>query len=590
MAKGICIGADNFTKRTLPSGYTQVEYIGSDGNQYINLDFIPNQDTRIITDAYFPKTSSTTSQYLYGSRSTSSTTTAADMFCFYTNGGLYKQGYNDSFLGLSGGTGDGRITIDHNKNVVTVSNGDTNTGTYASFSCGYPLYVFTTNAAGSTYSSATARIYSMKVYDNGVLVRDCVPCTNSSGTAGLYDLVEASFYANAGTGTFTVGNTYSSVARKVKKLYVGVDGVARKIKKGYVGVGGVARPFMGDELMYYGTITSLSTARYDLGATHVGDYALFGGGRTGAMAPSNVVDAYNSSLTRSTATTLSAKRYRLAGGHVGNYALFSGGSGTLLNSAVVNAYDTSLTRSNATSGASMSDFSGACTSNHAIFGPRQQYSGGSTSSGKAAAYDSSLTKSDISPTSISYEAGTHIGDLAIFQLAYYHMTGGTNNGLILIDNDLTYTNSQASTGLSARIYSAATTTGSYALFAGGQSFLTADSYLYYGVTQTDVIAVDENLTVTIAPSLTEGRCFMGATHIGEFAIFAGGGMSSHSSSSQSYSASSSVDVYDSSLTKTMQGTINTAKYGLVATHIGKYAIFGGGVGSANSAVVEAYTV
>lgn len=84
-----------------------------------------------------------------------------------------------------------------------------------------------------------------------------------------------------------------SVARKVKKGYVGVDSKARKIKKAYIGVGGVARPcWSGGELSYYGTITPLSVARYYLAATTVGDYALFGGGIGNNYSAFSTVDAY----------------------------------------------------------------------------------------------------------------------------------------------------------------------------------------------------------------------------------------------------------------------------------------------------------
>ena len=68
-------------------------------------------------------------------------------------------------------------------------------------------------------------------------------------------------------------------ARKVKKIYFGVGGKARKVKKGYIGIGGKARPFSSSsELAYYGTVTDLSVARYNLAATSIGNYALFGGG------------------------------------------------------------------------------------------------------------------------------------------------------------------------------------------------------------------------------------------------------------------------------------------------------------------------
>ena len=56
--------------------------------------------------------------------------------------------------------------------------------------------------------------------------------------------------------------------------------------------------YIAQELAYYGVATPLSAARCDLAATSVGDYALFGGGYTGSY--SAVVDAYNTSLTRST--------------------------------------------------------------------------------------------------------------------------------------------------------------------------------------------------------------------------------------------------------------------------------------------------
>ena len=75
-----------------------------------------------------------------------------------------------------------------------------------------------------------------------------------------------------------------------KGIYVGVDGKARKVKKGYIGVGGIARLFYSAEqkLERYGNITELSYGRYNLAATTIGEYALFGGGSSN----STKVDAY----------------------------------------------------------------------------------------------------------------------------------------------------------------------------------------------------------------------------------------------------------------------------------------------------------
>jgi hypothetical protein len=68
----------------------------------------------------------------------------------------------------------------------------------------------------------------------------------------LYD-----FKINSGT-IKKAGKT--NIARKVKKLYIGVDGKARKIKKGYIGVNGVARLFY--NYIEPQTITSFSTPNF----------------------------------------------------------------------------------------------------------------------------------------------------------------------------------------------------------------------------------------------------------------------------------------------------------------------------------------
>lgn len=88
------------------------------------------------------------------------------------------------------------------------------------------------------------------------------------------------------------------------------------------------------------TLTSLSVARCELAATTLDDYALFGGGKN----TSKVVDAYDSSLTCSTPDTLYSARYALAAATIGDYALFGGGatgSGTSSNSRIVDVYQVS---------------------------------------------------------------------------------------------------------------------------------------------------------------------------------------------------------------------------------------------------------
>ena len=58
---------------------------------------------------------------------------------------------------------------------------------------------------GGALRSVSGKIYACLIYDNDTLIRDYAPCTNASGTVGLYDMANGVFYTNAGTGVFTAG-------------------------------------------------------------------------------------------------------------------------------------------------------------------------------------------------------------------------------------------------------------------------------------------------------------------------------------------------------------------------------------------------
>ena len=126
--------------------------------------------------------------------------------------------------------------------------------------------------------------------------------------------------------------------RRLKRIYIGVNGKAKKIAD-----------TISNLYKYSGTLTPLSQARSALAATSIGNYALFGGGEADyPFYYSDVVDAYDTSLVRTTPTPLSVGRRPLAATSIGDYALFGGGNGGSFYAAV-DAYDTSLVRINPTS-------------------------------------------------------------------------------------------------------------------------------------------------------------------------------------------------------------------------------------------------
>jgi hypothetical protein len=117
----------------------------------------------------------------------------------------------------------------------------------------------------------------------------------------------------------------------------------------------------------------------------VGNYALFGGG-TG---PSSTVDAYNTSLTRTTPTALSVARDDIATTTVGNYALFGGGGGP---SNIVDAYDTSLVRTMTALSVARDRLAATTVGDYALFG-----GGGGPSSASTSAVDAYKSYPDTYP-------------------------------------------------------------------------------------------------------------------------------------------------------------------------------------------------
>ncbi len=213
------IGVDNFEPRELPAGYTQVEYIESSGTQYIDTGFMPNQDTRVVVDIKILD-SQTTEGHICSVVDSSFYT----LFFDPTQPGWYGSRYANGGVRTfpSNFNNRNRVLIEKDKNITKIGNVSI-TETKSAFQSTRNLPIFCRNANGTLNAHLKAKLYSCKIYDNGALIRDFVPCRNSSGVVGLYDLVGKRFYQNAGTGTFIAGSVHGSMARKVRKAYIGID-------------------------------------------------------------------------------------------------------------------------------------------------------------------------------------------------------------------------------------------------------------------------------------------------------------------------------------------------------------------------------
>ena len=72
----------------------------------------------------------------------------------------------------------------------------------------YPIWLFCTNTKGKgLYQPGdSVRIYYLKIYNNGILVRDFIPVRRKSdGKIGMLDKVESKFYTSPNGNEFTGG-------------------------------------------------------------------------------------------------------------------------------------------------------------------------------------------------------------------------------------------------------------------------------------------------------------------------------------------------------------------------------------------------
>lgn len=200
-AVGITLPSNATAVQILPDGYTQLEYIQSNGGaHYIDTGFKPNQNTGII--AKFQLLSSTGNQTPIFSRTPRN---VASFGVFLDSNSKWTADYGTLRYTNSSIGAQTLINLNFYKNVVKFNN-DSYTFDAQTFQGSSNLTIFGMNTGGTVANNARMNFYSCEIYDNGTLIRSFIPCKNPSGTIGLYDIVNSKFYTNVGSGgTFTAG-------------------------------------------------------------------------------------------------------------------------------------------------------------------------------------------------------------------------------------------------------------------------------------------------------------------------------------------------------------------------------------------------
>jgi hypothetical protein len=321
--------------------------------------------------------------------------------------------------------------------------------------------------------------------------------------------------------------------------------------------------------------TSLSGVRTVLHSGALGTtFAVFAGG-TNTSSAVNIVDAYNTSLTRTSPNTLSYSTQAAATSFNSNYFAIAGGYVSSFSSAVstVNVFNTSFTRSTPTvlgEARWWSNGNGGCS-----VGDFLLFGGGTNTSGSSRpnvyAYDNSLTRSI--PTQLSVARAAPATETTSHGL----FVGGDQAGTVDVYNTSLTRSNPGNLPTTVGLHMAAAKVNNNALFAGGWNNTNGSLY-------TTVYSFNTSLTRSSLAALSQGRQmrYNGSSNYNK-AMFSGGWNSANST------RSNVVDAYNTSLTKDSVSTLEAGRQDLAAAGIGEYHLIAGGNSGSVTDVVEVYS-
>ena len=180
-----------------------VEYVEATGEQHLDIEYVPSEKTRLIADIQYTVVPASLAASGWHSQY------SKEAFVFGVDGGYFKTCVNPTNVwqdsGVSADTKRRVFDIQSgSQKLGIVENGETNFVQFATSTYSDPdhsaesIFLFARHAKWVTEPIpevngwCSMRIYGLRIYENGELVRDFVPCVRN-GRAGLKDVLSHSF-------------------------------------------------------------------------------------------------------------------------------------------------------------------------------------------------------------------------------------------------------------------------------------------------------------------------------------------------------------------------------------------------------------
>ena len=186
-----------------------LDYITFGGASWIDIDYIPTSNTRVVGKCSFTQFKGSGANYVFG------------VFGGGANFG-FNVGSNRGILNVPWGSTSG-VSFSNNTTLGQVYSFDiSKNGAYIDgvlkltasqlsqeFTATKSFFVGWANGTGT--EKLIGNIYPMQMYESDVLVKDLRPCIDPNGKVCLYDMVTKKYHYDIGIGTLTAGNVIKFV-------------------------------------------------------------------------------------------------------------------------------------------------------------------------------------------------------------------------------------------------------------------------------------------------------------------------------------------------------------------------------------------
>lgn len=211
--------------------YTRLEYIESTGtaaSQFIDTGYTPNKNTTVVYDGMVISGDTA----LFGVREAANVTRVQRFTLQYVGSNYYRASFRNNDFKISNSylkeqrhifKMDGYNAYIDNTIVTTFTS-----GLIDDFKGVGSLYLLAINSGGSASNFGSVRVYSFKVYENDVLIKNYIPVLNLENKPCLYETFDKTYHCSTSTtplnyqqlSQHTITNNITNISSSDTQTYV----------------------------------------------------------------------------------------------------------------------------------------------------------------------------------------------------------------------------------------------------------------------------------------------------------------------------------------------------------------------------------